>query len=691
MTAPLAPAPAAGGTGPGPATPRPAPAPDTEPRPKRRWARGLLPTAERHALRRAVALLDLDRLRLLWAVLAGSAGLASAVGLTATSAWLIARASQMPPVLELSVAAVAVRTFGISRALLRYLERLASHDLALRGMAALRERLYLILAAGRADAVAGLRRGDLLARTGADVDAVGDVVVRAVLPAAVAAVVGVGTVGLVTWLHPAAGAVLAACLLLAGVVGPWLSMRSARLAEQARLTARGEVAATAMTILDGAAELTVAGRVPQVLGHLRRAEGDLARAKDRAARPAALAAGVDTLAMGLAVLGALVLGVPATTAGALSPVELAVIVLTPLAAFEGTAMLGPAATQLVRSAAAARRIMDLLDAAGGSAAASAAPADGGPAPVAISPADGGLAPGTPTDGGPAPVAVSPADGRPAPGTPTDGGSTPRAVPADDGDGGGRGVAGGPHLAARGLAVGWPGGPTVAHGIDLDLVPGRAVAVVGPSGIGKTTLLLTLAGLLPPRAGTVGVDGVPLEAAGPVAGGAVVLTAEDAHVFGTTVLENLRVARGDVSAAEGEALLRRVGLGAWLAGLPAGLDTLLGPDGATISGGERRRLLLARALASPAPLLLLDEPAEHLDPATADHLVADLLRAGPDVGTLLVTHRLSALAAADEVILLGRGDGDGADAGGATVLARGTHAELLATVPVYRWAAEQEAR
>jgi ATP-binding cassette subfamily C protein CydC len=253
-------------------------------------------------------------------------------------------------------------------------------------------------------------------------------------------------------------------------------------------------------------------------------------------------------------------------------------------------------------------------------------------------------------------------------------------------------------------VGWPGGPVVAHGLDLDVAPGRAIAVVGASGLGKTTLLLTLAGLLPPVAGEVTLDGRGVW--GPARGWVsrhVVLTAEDAHIFATTVLENLRVARGDVTPDEATDLLARAELGPWLAGLPAGLSTVLGSDATTISGGERRRLLLARALASRAPLLLLDEPGEHLDPGAADRLVADLLaaaHAGTEPrGVVLVTHRLAALAGADEVILLGHVDapdqvepGNGSPVGDrrpVTVVARGTHAELLATVGEYRWAAEQD--
>jgi ATP-binding cassette subfamily C protein CydC len=243
----------------------------------------------------------------------------------------------------------------------------------------------------------------------------------------------------------------------------------------------------------------------------------------------------------------------------------------------------------------------------------------------------------------------------------------------------------PRLAARGLAVGWPGREPVVRGLDLDLFPGRSVAVVGPSGVGKTTLLLTLAGLLPPRGGEVLLDGVPLPS---VDAGArlarLALTTEDAHVFETTVLENLRVARGDATPAEARSALERAGLGDWLAGLPDGVETALGPDARSVSGGERRRLLLARSLLATAPLLLVDEPAEHLDPATADRLVADLLsapRAAGDQhrGVLVVTHRLSPLDAADEVLVLR----DGA------VAARGTHAALLARDADYREAHASE--
>lgn len=630
------------------------PRPDAQPGPGALGAGGsrLARHLATDPLWRAVRLLDVDRRRAALAVLLGALALGSAVALAAVSAWLITRAAQMPPVLELSAATVAVRTFGIGRGLFRYLERLASHEVALRGMARLRTTLYERLADGRPDATIGLRRGDLLARVGADVDAVGDVVVRGLLPGAVAAVLGLSTVVAMGLFLPAAGLSLALCLLLAGVVAPWIAQRAARATEQRAAAARADMAATALGLLEDAGPLAVQGRTRDELAHLRAADTDLARATDSGAGPAALAAALGNLAVGVAVLAALLVGIPATVAGTLAPVELAVVVLTPLAAFEATSVLPAAAIQLHRSRAAAARLMALLD--------DAATPD---APVS---------------------AVS------APAAP-DASAVPDARPD------------GPRLVARGLACGWPGREPVVHDLDLELFPGRSVAIVGPSGIGKTTLLLTLAGFLPPRGGELLLDGVPLPAVDPaVRLSRLALTAEDAHVFETTVLENLRVARGDVTAEEAGAALVRAGLGTWLEGLPDGVETVLGADARSVSGGERRRLLLARSLLAAAPLLLVDEPAEHLDPATADPLVRDLLTVAPDAvrvpvapsaessapmsaapaaprGVLLVTHRLTPLASAAEVLVLQDG----------RVAARGSHAHLVATDDGYREAHASE--
>jgi ABC-type multidrug transport system fused ATPase/permease subunit len=207
-----------------------------------------------------------------------------------------------------------------------------------------------------------------------------------------------------------------------------------------------------------------------------------------------------------------------------------------------------------------------------------------------------------------------------------------------------------------------------------------VAVVGPSGAGKSTLAAVLLRFLP-YDGSVTLAGVELAALdGDVVRRYVGLCAQDAHVFDTTLEQNLRVARPEATTAELDTALTAARLDSWVDSLPLGLATELGERGAATSGGQRQRLALARALLADFPVLLLDEPGEHLDVETADRLTADLLDATRGRTTVLVTHRLAGLAAVDEVVVLDRG----------SVVERGTHAELLAADGTYAalWARER---
>lgn len=310
---------------------------------------------------RLLALARPARWRLGLAVLFGVLALGSGAGLMATSAWLISRAAQHPPVLMLMVAIVAVRAFGLGRGVFRYLERLVGHDATFRILADLRARVYERLERLAPGGLPAFRGGDLLNRLVADVDAVQDLFLRVLLPCMVAAVVGGASVGLAWALLPSAGAVLLCALLLAGVVAPWLSSAMARRAEHRTTDLRADLTTHVVDTLQGAPELIAYGAAPAYLTEATQLDRDFTRASARSATTAGVGAAISALAGGLAVWGSLAVGVPAVRSGRLDGVLLAVVVLLPLAAFEVVAGLPLAAQYLERVRRSATRVFAVLD------------------------------------------------------------------------------------------------------------------------------------------------------------------------------------------------------------------------------------------------------------------------------------------------------------------------------------------
>jgi len=544
--------------------------------------------------------------RLALATLLGAGAMAAAIGLIATSAWLISRSAQRPQESAVAVAIVGVQFFALARGLCRYGERRVGHDAAFRVLADLRAAVYERLEGLAPLGLPAFHSGDLLARLIADVDSLQDLLLRVVPPFAIAAVVGAATVGLVWWMLPAAGLILLVALLIAATIVPWLTGTLAARTEARQAAARGELTASVIDLIEGAPELAVNGACAEQLARALAADDEVTRLAAAGARTAGIGQGLVSLCSGLAMWGALVVGVAAVRDGRLDGVLLAGLALVPLVAFELVAGLPTATQTLQRVRRSAARVLEVMNT---------------PPPVS-----------------------DPA--------------YPLPLPAP------------PHtVAVRALRCRYPGQRGWAlDGVDLDLSPGRRVAVVGESGAGKSTLAGVLERFLGYEGGSVRLDGIELsDLEGDDCRRVVGLVGQDAHVFDSTLEENLRLARRTATADELLEALARVGLLEWTSRLPRGLATELGERGARMSGGQRQRLAIARALLADFPLLILDEPGEHLDTPTADAIVADLLALTRERSTLLITHRLAGLGEVDEVLVLARG----------RVLERGTHAELIA--------------
>lgn len=555
--------------------------------------------------RRVWGLLAPLRGRILLAVAAGSAAALSGIGLIAVSGLLISRAALRPAVLDLMVLIGMVRLLAIARGGFRYLERIASHDAALRSLGDVRVWFYRRLEPLAPGALGAARSGDLLGRFAGDVDSLQSVVVRGIVPLAVAAVTSVASLVLASLILPAGAAILTVLALVAGAVVPWVSRRLESPQEQRLAEHRGLLAAEVANLLDGAAEIVAFGAEEAWLDRLDHADASLEVAERQAAWRGGIREGLGLLVWALAPVAMLVVGIPAVRSGRLPGVDLGALTLLGWATLELLRGV-PAALDALRSdLRTAERLFAIADR---------------PSPV-----------------------VDPPVALPAPG--------PGAVGATD------------------LRVRYgPGLPLALDGLDLAVEPGRRVAVVGPSGAGKTTFAQALLRFTGIESGSLALDGHDVrDYAQDDVRGVVGLLAQDAHLFHTSVGANIRIARPDATDEEVLEACDRAGLSPWLATLGAGLATPVGSGGALVSGGERQRIALARALLAGRRILVLDEPTANLDPETGREVIDCLLATTGEATVLLITHDLAAAARSDQIVVVEAG----------RAVEHGTHADLLA--------------
>jgi len=525
-------------------------------------------------------------------VAAGAGTILSGAGLMTSSGYLISRAAERPPVLDLMVVFVAVRFFGLARPALRYLERLASHDVTFRALRRVRRWFcgaLLPLAPARLTAFSS---GDLLGRLASDVDSLQETHLRIVAPTLVAIVSGIVVVGGLACIDRRLATIVLSLLIASGALWPLVARRQARGIGARRNGERAAFGQRLVPMLQGLEDVLALGREREELAHVVAYQQALDALDRRDGRAMAVHAAMSSLFPQLGLWSALALTMPLIVEGRIPSTWVAAVALGIVAAFEAVEGLPTAWHFRDQVEDAARRVFEVIDV----------------APAVTDPVE------------PAPV---PAGSAPA-------------------------------LSATSVRFGYGHGAVLSD-VTFQLAPGEHVALVGPSGSGKSTLLSLLVRTWDPSAGRIDLGGRDLRSLRLAdLRASIAVMPQDVYVFDSTLRDNVSLANPHASDAEAALALRQAGLERFLAGLPHELDTRLGEHGCRMSAGERQRLGLARLMLSNARLVLVDEPTANLDTETERDVLRTLRQWARGRTLLLVTHRLVGLDAMDRVLVLDHG-------------------------------------
>jgi thiol reductant ABC exporter CydC subunit len=549
--------------------------------------------------------------RIALATLLGVATVASNIGLLAVSAYVISAAAVVPYLFMISLPVFLVRLFSVSRAGARYTSRMVSHDVTFRLLARVRTWFYERLEPLSPAVLSRYRSGDLLSRIAKDVEELENVYLRSFSPVAVALVISLLTASLLYLFDSTLAVVVLAFLAFTGVGVPVLvGYMSAGLGRE-QLVLRAELSARIVDGIQGVEDILAFGREEDERRGVARLQGELDRTQRRMSLVAGLQGFLTDVMMNLALVATLLIAIPEVASGATGGVYLAVLALVVLGSFEAIAPLGEAFQTLGRSIAAGERLFEI--------------ADTGPQVV------------DPVHPAPSPENVA--------------------------------------VEFENVAFRYQGPEGFElEGITFSLRPGSRVAVVGASGSGKSTLVNLILRFWDPETGVVRLGGRDLrEYAQRDLRARLAVVPQDTHVFDGTLRDNLLLSRPGATEAEVRLAVEAAQLSGFVGSLPGGLDGHVGEHGLRISGGERQRLAVARALLRDAPLLVLDEPTANLDTITERDMLAAVRAAMEGRITLMITHRLVAMEEMDEILVLDRG----------RIVERGTHVELVRSGGLYR--------
>ncbi len=632
--------------------------------------------------------------------LLGFATVGAGIGLMATAAFLIASAALHPSVADLALAIVGVRFFGLSRGVLRYLERYASHSTTFRLLAGLRVWFYEALEPLAPARLLQHRSGDLLGRAIADIETLQHFYVRVAAPSLVALLVAVATWLLLASFDSSLAWTLLTFLLLAGVALPVTVERLSRGLGRQSTRLRAELGVEIVDGLQGMADLVAFGRERDQLDRVLSLNRRRAHLQERMGQITALHSAAGTLLANLGMAAMLLIAIPLVTGGVIEGVYLPVLALVALTSFEAVFPLPLAFQHLSSCLEAARRLFEIAD--------SDAGAHefhwGKPNPPTPFPRrEGGaqefpLPEGEAANNFPLPEGEGQGEGErgsqpniPSPRDASWRGVTPLPVAAGEGDegspsprgGGGRGVGSVPLLSVQNLGFRYaPDQPRVLDWISFKLEAGQRAAIVGPSGAGKSTLLHLLLRFWDYEEGQILLAGRELrDYPDETARRHMATVSQRTHLFSGTLRHNMLLACPEATEDQLSWAIQQARLHAFVQQLPEGLDSWIGEQGLQLSGGERQRLAVARALLKDAPILLLDEPTANLDSITEREVMRSLHSLMEDRTTLLVTHRLVGLESMDQILVLRAG----------RLVEQGTHRELLDRPSLYRrmWESQRQ--
>lgn len=551
-------------------------------------------------LLRTLALLKPYSARVLLSMLLGFATVLSSAGLMAAAAYIISYAALQPSIAELQVAIVGVRFFGLSRAIFRYLERLVSHDITLRVLARWRVWFYQALEPLAPARLWQYHSGDLLNRAIADVGVLENLYVRAIAPPLTALLVAAAGSAFLSAFAPPLGWVLLAFLVLGGIFLPLALHLLARQPGRALLPARAQLATLLTDGILGLPDLLVCGQAGAFQVRLAQASRVFYQHQARLHRISAAQSALHGLIAQLCTLAIFARAVPYVLSGALPGIWLGALMLAALACFEAVQPLSQAAQTLEAGLQAARRLFQVVDA----------------EPEVYDPTD------------PAPI--------------------PDLT----------------RLEVTHLSFTYPDGTPALQDISFSLSRGQHLALIGPSGAGKTTLVNLLLRHWEYHAGHICLDGQELRTfRAAELRTKIAVVGQEAYIFNASLRDNITIARPSASQAEVEAAARLAQIHDFIISLSEGYDTWAGETGVRLSGGQRQRIAIARALLQDAPILILDEPTVNLDTATEAAVLQGIRSYAQDRLLLTITHRPAALANADQVIMLAGGRAVGNDAKG----------------------------